>query len=282
MTTSSAARMTPPSRRATPGAGNPANEAWIDVQAPSRSLRRYQVVRLSMAMISRAYSRVRVEGSERLPVGPAILCFTHQNWADPFYVFAGIPGRPRIYFLGPEQEEMRRGLRNRLMRWGGVTVPFRPGKRGLVAAICRVDALISDGSVVAIAGEGRIHSGEGTVLPLQHGPAYLALRTGVPVVPVAINGTSWLGLRRVVRVRIGMPIAGDEAPSIRPRAEQVARLTAQAQSALEELVVGFPDRPRPGFIGRLLTELFNDWPEGSRPSIQARRADDSLDEAERQ
>ncbi len=245
-------------------------------------MRRYQLVRLAVTVVSRAYSRVYVEGTERMPAGPAILCFSHQNWADPLFVFAGIRGGPRIYFFGPEQEEMRRGFRNRLMRWGGVSVPFRPGKRGLVAAIYRADLLISSGSVVAIAGEGRIHSGETAVLPLQHGPAYLALRTRVPVIPVAINGTSWLGFRRVVRVRIGMPITADRGTSTRPTAEQVAGVTARAQSALERMVADFPDRPRPGLIGRRLTELFNDWPNGSRPPIQGSPVEGSLGETDRQ
>jgi 1-acyl-sn-glycerol-3-phosphate acyltransferase len=202
---------------------------------------------------------------ERLPAGPSILCFTHENWADPFYVVAAVPRKPRVYFFGPEQEEMRRGLRNRLMRWGGVVVPFQPGKRGLARATARAESLLRSGALVAIAGEGRIHAGERTVLPLRHGPAYLSLRAGVPIVPVAINGTGWLGFRRVVRIRVGIPIEAVEQPG-RPAADEVVRLTAQTQYALETLVSDFPNQPRPGMIGRWMTELFNEWPEGARPS----------------
>jgi 1-acyl-sn-glycerol-3-phosphate acyltransferase len=186
-------------------------------------------------------------------------------------VFAAIPRRPRLYFFGPEQEEMRRGARNRLMRWSGVVVPYKPGNRGLVAATARVETLLRQGSVVALAGEGRIHAGEGIVLPLRQGPAYLSLRAGVPLVPVAINGTGWLGFRRGVRVRIGMPIGVANATSSRPTAAEVSRITASMQSALDMLVSDFPDQPVPGRVGRWLTELFNDWPEGSRPPAEAAR-----------
>jgi len=148
----------------------------IDAQAPPRSIRRYHACRVILGLIARIYSRVRVEGMERLPAGPSVLCFSHQNWADPLYLFASIPRRPRMYFFGPEQEEMRRGLRNRLMRWGGVTVPYQPGKRGLIAATARTGSLLRQGAVVAIAGEGRIHAGEGVVMPLEDGPAYLSFR----------------------------------------------------------------------------------------------------------
>jgi 1-acyl-sn-glycerol-3-phosphate acyltransferase len=243
----------------------------MDTQAPMRSAGRYEAARLVVLAVVRLYSRLRVEGRSRLPAGPVVLCFSHQNWADPLFVLASMPRRPRVFFLGPEQEDMRRGVRNRLMRWAGVAVPFRPGQRGLVAATARAETLIRDGGIVAVAGEGRIHAGEAAVLPLRAGPAYLALRAGVPVVPVAVNGTSWLGFRRVVRVRIGLPIAGGSGTSSRPASEEVDRLVARIQSALELLVSDFPDQPRPGRIGRWLTELFNRWPEGSRPPAPGER-----------
>jgi 1-acyl-sn-glycerol-3-phosphate acyltransferase len=253
----------------------PDGDVWrrpIDVQAPATSIRRYRAIRAFFRVTMRLYSRVRVEGLERLPPGAAILCFTHQNWADPFYILAASPAAPRVYFFGPEQEEMRRGARNRLMRWGGVIVPYRPGSRGLVAATARVGSLLRAGSLVAIAGEGRIHSVEGVVLPLRQGPAYLSLRAGVPLVPVAVNGTSWLGFRRLVRVRIGEAVGAPGSGPARPNPETVAALTAQLQTALEALVTDFADQPPPGRAGRLLTELFNDWPEGSRPPARARSA----------
>jgi 1-acyl-sn-glycerol-3-phosphate acyltransferase len=252
-------------RSAIPGA----DRRPIEVQAPAHSLWRYRAVHALLGGVARLYSTVRVEGAEHLPPGPCILCFTHQSWADPFYVFAAVPRWPRMYFFGPEQEEMRRGTRNRLMRWSGAVVPYKPGNRGLVAATARTHALLKDGSVIALAGEGRIHSGERVVLPLRQGPAYLSLRAGVPLVPVSINGTGWLRFRRVVRIGFGMPIYALPGSSARTSADDVARLTARAQTALESLVSDFPDRPRPGRLQSWLTELFNDWPEGARPAVAA-------------
>lgn len=246
---------------------------WLDAQAPRYSIRRYRLVRAFFSLVARAFSRVRVEGVDRLPSGPAVLCFTHQSWADPFYVLAAVPKQRRMYFFGPEQEEMRRGARNRLMRWSGTVVPYRPGKRGLVAATDRVESILTGDALLAIAGEGRIHAGETVVLPLKEGPAYLALRAGVPLVPVAINGTGWLGFRRLVRVRVGLPLDAACRVPTRPGAAEVAALTAGVQIALESLVGDFADQPRPRIIGRLLTELFNEWPDGSRPQTQVRRPD---------
>lgn len=222
---------------------------------------RYWVTALVVRTLVRSYLRVRVEGRHRLPAGPAVLCFSHQNWADPFTLIAALPLRPRLFFFGPKEEDMRRGVRNRLISWSGMAVPYRPGKDDLLGATRRAAAVLAAGGRLAIAGEGRIHAGERVILPLSEGCAYFALRSGVPLVPVAINGTGWLAFGRTVRVRIGESIL----PEGRPTREHVDELSVRLSRALEALVADFPDRPPPGPFGRWLTELFNEWPEGVRP-----------------
>jgi 1-acyl-sn-glycerol-3-phosphate acyltransferase len=249
----------------------------LEDQAPARSAWRYDLARRAAGLFSRGYSGYRLEGAERLPSGPAVLCFSHANWIDPLYLMAALPSRPRAYFLGPAQEDMTRGFRNRLMRWAGVAIPFRPGSRGLLAATRRAEAVLAAGDRIVVAGEGRIHAGEAVVLPLLEGPAYFSLRSGVPLVPVAINGTSWLAFRRRVRIRIGQPIvpaaaakSGSPSASIHIDPEASLAMTANARKSLLELVDDFPDPPRPRWLGSRLTEMFNEWPEGSRPPTPPR------------
>ena len=255
------------------GDSGPVSAARLDrlgIQAPARSYRRFRLIKIALGFVTRAYSGFRLEGAELLPFSPSIVCFSHQNWVDPFFVIAALPARPRTHFFGPEQEDMTHGFRNRLMRWGGVAVPYRPGRHGLVAATRRVEELLAQGDRIAIAGEGRIHAGEAVILPLLEGPAYMALRSGVPIVPMAINGTSWLAFRRRVRLRVGRPIQPSPIGGDRPTPEAVTALTAQVRDALLELVGDFPDPPQSRWIGGRLTELFNDWPEGSRPPLPSR------------
>lgn len=237
----------------------------FELQAPRRPARWYWLARGFLKLAARSYSSVSVEGCERIPDGPALFCFTHQCWIDPMYVLAALPRRPRVYFFGPEQTDMRRGIRNRLMRWFGLVVPFAPDARGLLAATQRAAELAAGGASLAVAGEGRIHCGEGVVLPLREGAAYIALRAGIPLVPIAINGTGWLSFRRNVRIRFGEPIRGVPRLPGRPRAAEIADLTSQAQISLEVMVRDYPDQPQPGPAGRWLTELFNDWPNRQRP-----------------
>jgi 1-acyl-sn-glycerol-3-phosphate acyltransferase len=259
-------------QRADPGKGDRTDSrestAWdYEVQAPMRSVRRYDAGRWFMRAVVGGFSRVHVEGRSNLPSGAYVLCFTHQNWTDPLFVMGFMPGRPQMFFFGPREEEMRVGARNRLMRWAGIAIPFKPGRRGLLAATARARAILAAGRVVALAGEGRIHAGERVVLPIEPGAAYLALRAGVPIVPLAINGNGWLVFRAVVRLRIGAPIYGQSLSPLRPTSYEVEALAGNVGAALRRLVADARDRPRPGALESRLTELFNDWPEGARPDV---------------
>ena len=212
-----------------------------------------------------AWMRIDKEGFERLPKGPAIYCFNHLSWADPFVLMAVLPMRPRLSFFGPKEEDMGVGGRNRLMSWTGATIPYKPGKNDLLEATRKVGSVIGAGTTVAIAGEGRIGAIESAVLPLNDGPAYFALRSHVPLVPIAINGTSWLRFGGRVRVRVGEPIIGTG----RPDRANVAAMTAAAQASLEALVADAREPVRSGRSGTWLTERFNEWPEGSREAALA-------------
>ena len=232
--------------------------------SPWRRTVRYWLSRLISAALTRAYLRIRLEGHTRLPPGPAIYCFNHLSWADPFVLMAALPFRPRLWFFGPKEEDMRVGRRNQVMQWTGTAIPYKPAKNDLLEATRRVGAVIDSGGVVAIAGEGRIHARESELLPLSEGAAYFAMRSGVPIVPIAINGTSWLRFGGHVRVRVGEPIV----VTGRPNREALAEVTARTWTALHALVADVPDPPEPGRFGRWLTEAFNEWPEGSRAAAR--------------
>lgn len=186
---------------------------------------------------------------------------------------AVLPIRPRLHFFGPREEDMAAGGRNRIMGWTGMTIPYKPGKNDVLAATRRVSAVVAAGGVLAIAGEGRIHASESELWPLNDGAAYFALRSGIPIVPVAICGTSWLRFGGRVSVRVGEQLAVEG----RPTREAVTALTRRAWEALHDLVRDAPDVPVPGRFGRWLTERFNDWPEGSREATRAAGADRRAD-----
>jgi len=216
---------------------------------------RFWISRIVAGLLVRAYVRLRVEGKEHVPATPVLYCANHLGWVDPIFLIAALPTRPRFALFGPKEEDMAAGGRNRLMTWTGLAVPYKPGKNDLLDTTRRVQAVFDAGWSLGIFGEGRIHRGERELLPLSEGAAYFALRAGVPIVPVAINGTSRLGFGHPVRVRFGEPLTATG----RPTREAVEALTDRLSAAILGLVADFPDPPASGRFGRWLTEVFNDW-----------------------
>jgi 1-acyl-sn-glycerol-3-phosphate acyltransferase len=224
-------------------------------QTPGRL--KYAFIRYALRLLVLSYLRVRVEGSERLPppeVGPYLINFSHPNWADPVVLVGFWPDRRKIMIFGPKEEDMHVGGRNRVIRWARMGVPFKPSKKGLLETTRRAMSVLERGYILAVAGEGRLSDEEGAIVPLEDGPAFLALRAQVPIVPVAVIGTRWLRFGKRVTLRIGdsLPTAGRRADR-----QTVAALTRDLTRAMEELLEGVVGEPPPGPFGRWLTDIFN-------------------------
>ena len=194
-------------------------------------------------------------GLERLPAGPFVLAFNHPNWIDPFLLAGFLPGPRRVHILGPKEEDMRVGWVNRIIATSGHAVPFRPGHEDLRDATRRAVAVLRMGHILAVSVEGRLSPGEHELYPLNSGAAFLALRSGAPLVPVAINGTRWLRYGKRVRLRIGDPIP---TAGRRPDRATLATMTEQLRVALLALLADYPDEPPPGRFWRWFTDVFNE------------------------
>jgi 1-acyl-sn-glycerol-3-phosphate acyltransferase len=225
------------------------------------------------ALVMKTYYRLELEGADRLPDGPAVYCFNHLSWLDPMLLLAVFPDRPRIHFYGPKEPDLKLGARNKFMWWTSVIVPFSPLKDDLLTSVKWAQAVFDTGNILAISGEGTIHVHEGDLLPFQEGAAYLALRGGVPIVPIGITGTSWARFRSTVKVRVGEPIETGQ----RPTRQAIANLTARAWHAVKDLVKDDRDRTPPWRFERWLTDLVNDWGPGGREAAALVRGPDAAD-----
>jgi 1-acyl-sn-glycerol-3-phosphate acyltransferase len=221
---------------------------------------RHWFSRTVSAILIKGWFRVTVEHPERFLDEPCVYAFNHLSWMDPLLLLGTFPSQPRLYFYGPKQEDLRKGGRNRFMWWTGVPVPFSPLKDDLLTSVRYVQAVFDTGGALAIAPEGTIHVHEGDLLPFEDGAAYLALRAGVPIVPVAITGISSARFRARVRVRLGEAIRVEGRPTKRG----IERYSAIAWHAIRTMVEGDRDLPPPGRFTRWLTDVFNDWGEGGR------------------
>jgi len=234
---------------------------------------RHWFSRTIAALLIKPWFRVTMVDGDRILREPAMYVFNHLSWMDPLVLLATFPSQPRLHFYGPKEVTLQKGIRNRFMWWTTIPVPFSPNKDDLLTSVKRAQAVFDSGGVLAIAPEGGIHVHEGDLFAFQEGAAYLAIRAGVPIVPLAITGTSWARFRGRVLVRLGEPIQ----PEGRPTREAVARYTALTWHALKAMIANDRDLPRPGPIGRWFTDWFNDWGEGGREAASRVHGPDPSD-----
>jgi 1-acyl-sn-glycerol-3-phosphate acyltransferase len=228
---------------------------------------KYGFIRHGLRLLLGAYLRVHVENAELLPEqGNFLVNFSHPNWVDPLVIVGYWPDSRRVFIFGPREPDMNVGVRNRIIRWGRIGVPFKPSARDLIGTTKRAMAVLREG-VLIVAGEGRLSEQEGAIVPLEEGPAYLALRAKVPIVPLAVIGTRWLRFGKRVTLRFGPPV---ETAGRRADRQTITTLTGELNQAMERLLEGVEGEPPPGRFGRWLTDVFNE-----RPWLDEERGADS-------
>ncbi|MFQ5945607.1 MAG: lysophospholipid acyltransferase family protein [Anaerolineae bacterium] len=166
----------------------------------------YDILRLVVRFFFAVLTRVEVRGRENVPSeGALLLVFNHLGHLDPPLTLAMLP-RPftGIAVIGLRDVPVT-GWLLRLAKviWVNRGQYDREAlRRGL--------QVLSDGGILGIAPEGRI-SLTGALEQGKTGPAFLARRADVPLLPVAITGTEkaaaeWKRLRRPrLSLTIGEP-----------------------------------------------------------------------------
>jgi 1-acyl-sn-glycerol-3-phosphate acyltransferase len=143
----------------------------------------YRVVRRVVAGGSGMVWRVRVEGTEHLPHGGFVLAPSHRSMMD--IPFLALVTPRRIRFMGKAPLFRLPVIGAAFSALGGFPVERDGTDR---AAVRESIAMLEAGEVLAVYPEGTRQHGP-KIQPLQPGAAYLALRAGVPVVPVGIAGS---------------------------------------------------------------------------------------------
>ena len=189
---------------------------------------RYRVMRWLDVLLVRLLFEIRTDGLERWPPPPFCLVLNHHNGWDPMLTLAATPERPRITWFGPREADFSRGFRNRLMTFYGGVIPYNPEKTTLTSAVRAVRRVFEAGGVLGIYAEGRVGFQESGLLPFEDGAVAFAVGSGVPIVPCAIVGSTFMWFRSRVVFRYGdsIPTAG-----VRGR-EGRAALEKQVRSAM--------------------------------------------------
>jgi 1-acyl-sn-glycerol-3-phosphate acyltransferase len=203
----------------------------------------YRLIRGAVRGLARVLFRLRVVGLERLErLGPAVFVANHISWLDPIIVPLVLPRKPG--FLAMEELWRMPGVAFVMRTYGPLAIPLR---RGAVdtTALRRATEALRGGAWLIIFPEGGI-APDGVLKPFHRGASMLAARTGAPLVPVAIVGTSdalplgrVIPRRRPITVYIGEPITV-------PRGDRSALGDAgeQAAAQIRSLLAAARTEPR--------------------------------------
>jgi long-chain acyl-CoA synthetase len=213
-------------------------------------LLRFAFLEAVVLPLFRRYIPFTVEGTLESVAGPVIFAPNHTSHLDTLAVLAALPPRFR-HRLAPamSQESFlpylegtgRLGERVSLALrfWLAVTTlnvfPLPQATRGVRKALQFAGKLVDSGYSILIYPEG-VRTPDGTMQKFRPGVGVMAVRLGIPVVPIHIQGlyevlpvdASWPS-PGPVRLRFGSPIAFHETEDLREAAtrveEEVRRLS---------------------------------------------------------
>ena len=211
----------------------------------ARASRTYRGLLRACDVLRRSIFAIRIEviGSDRLPVdatgrptgGWIAAGAPHRTWIDPFVVALALPLEPRLTYFGDGRAIFRSRWRRFVFRRIGGIIPIWPGggRSAVEAHIAGASSALDAGAVLCLFPESGPAVPVGTARPFGLGVGYFALRSGAPIVPLALAGTEDLYRGRRLRLEILEPVswqalAGEPPGSLPPAPwSQAERATAR-------------------------------------------------------
>lgn len=200
--------------------------------------RLYRVLHATVPVMLNAVWRPWTQGLEHVPAtGPAILASNHLSFMDSVFLPAMID-RP-VYFLG--KSDYFTGWQRYFFEGVGVMPVYRQGGDAAEASLRMGEVILEGGHLLGIYPEGT-RSPDGRLYRGRTGLVRLALRSGAPVLPVAMIGTDAVlptghKVPRVRRVgiRMGPPI--DFAARYRGREHDRFAIRSATDELMYELML---------------------------------------------
>ena len=211
----------------------------------SRGRTQHAIARVwARALLMISGVRTRVEGLEKLPRGPSVLVANHESYMDIPTVLALIPLQVRFF---AKKGLFRIPLLGGHLRRAGHLPVVRENPRASLKSLSEGARMVRerDISVLLFPEGGRSPHG---LRDFKEGAAYLAIKAGVPAVPIGIIGTrsvlpmaSFHVRPHPVTLRIGDPI-----PTAGLKLDARAGLNLTLRAKVAELIGGAAPRAAAG------------------------------------
>lgn len=197
------------------------------------------ILRKTIGFLVNRLGELEIEGLENIPeTGPVIIAANHFNFVDPPLLIFTTPRM--VEFIGGAQRPNSPFWAKQIPKWYGFIHAFRGGY-GRSTFRQSLDILKQDG-VLGIFPEGG--SWATLLRPARPGLAYLASKSGAPVVPISIIGAENLigGKKQPVKIIYHEPVP---APVITTAgAERREALDAFSFKVMSRIASGLPDDQR--------------------------------------
>ena len=186
--------------------------------------------------------RFRVQGESHLRAPrPAVFIWNHANGFDPLMASKLV----RENFTGVAKQEISRDpLMGTLGRLGGGAFVDRADSKKAVAALEPLERALSEGISVLVAPEGTRH-GSGGLGPFKKGAFRMAMKAGVPIIPIVFRNALDVAKRdeRVMRAAT-VDVAVLEPISVAEwRADDLEERIEQVRRRFLETLSDWPDEP---------------------------------------
>ena len=168
----------------------------------------------------------KVTGMENLPAeGGFVLCINHCSALDPLFVSSRIPRKRRMYFMAKKELFENKLLRPFVVSLGGI--PVDRGNADL-SAIRSCMKVLKDGYGLGIFPQ-RTRSRDNSPTPMLNGVSMIAMRAGVPIIPVYLDGP--YRIFHHVDVHVGQPVDISDLGR-RYDAETLSEVTRRIETAI--------------------------------------------------